>query len=113
LAVYLQARRIVLNIINYFGVSKGKAYLWGVIKTKNETIMKTMTIDNNTYHDIETFAHVNNLDVADVVKKSFRFFIEEFKLAKPQAKTSQYQLPSHLKKCEEYCLVLRIVRMRD
>ena len=58
--------------------------------------MNTITIDNNTYHDIENFAHVNNLDVADVVKKSFRFFIEEFKFAKPQSKESQ--LPLHLKK---------------
>ena len=60
--------------------------------------MNTITIDNNTYHDIENFAHVNNLDVADVVKKSFRFFIEEFKFAKPQSKASRYQLPLHLKK---------------
>ena len=57
--------------------------------------MNTITIDNNTYHDIEKFARVNNLDVADVVKKSFRFFIEEFKFAKPQSKESQYQLPLH------------------
>ena len=60
--------------------------------------MNTITIDNNTYHDIENFAHVNNLDVADVVKKSFRFFIEEFKFAKPHSKASRYQLPLHLKK---------------
>lgn len=77
---------------------------WFHIKTlylqskKGDTIMNTITIDNNTYHDIEKFAHVNNLDVADVVKKSFRFFIEEFKFAKPQSKASQYQLPLHLKK---------------
>ena len=60
--------------------------------------MSTITIDNNTYQDIEKFARVNNLDVADVVKKSFRFFIEEFKFAKPQSKESQFQLPLHLKK---------------
>lgn len=60
--------------------------------------MNTITLDNNTYNDIEAFAHVNNLAVADVVKKSFHFFVEKFKLAKPQAKTSQYQLPLHLKK---------------
>ena len=48
--------------------------------------MSTITIDNNTYHDIGKFAHVNNLDVADVVKKSFRFFIEGFKFAKPESK---------------------------
>ncbi len=30
---------------------------------KGDTIMNTITIDNNTYHDIENFAHVNNLDV--------------------------------------------------
>lgn len=60
--------------------------------------MNTITIDNNTYHDIENFAHVNNLDVADVVKKSFRFFIEEFKFVKPHSKASRYQLPLHLKK---------------
>lgn len=64
--------------------------------------MNTITIDNNTYHDIEAFAQVNNLDVADVVKKSFRFFIEEFKSAKSQSKASLYQLPLHLKRCEEY-----------
>ena len=60
--------------------------------------MNTITLDNNTYNDIEAFAHVNNLAVADVVKKSFHFFVEKFKLAKPQTKTSQYQLPLHLKK---------------
>ena len=32
------------------------------------------------------------------MKKSFRFFIEEFKFAKPQSKASLYQLPLHLKK---------------
>ena len=60
--------------------------------------MNTITIDNKTYRDIETFAKVNNLAVADVVKKSFHFFMEKFQLAKPQAKNSQYELPSHLKK---------------
>ena len=60
--------------------------------------MNTITIDNNTYHDIEAFAQVNNLDVADVVKKSFRFFIEEFKSAKSQSKASLYQLHKKKKK---------------
>lgn len=58
--------------------------------------MSTITIDSNTYHDLETFAHVHNLDVADVVKKSFHLFVEKFNIVKPQ--TKEYQLPSHLKK---------------
>ena len=60
--------------------------------------MNTVTIDSGTYKEMEMFAHVNNIDVADVVKKSFYFFVEKFKLAKPQTKTAQYELPAHLKK---------------
>lgn len=60
--------------------------------------MNTIEIDKNTYNEIEAFAHVNNLAVADVVKKSFHFFIEKVKIANPQVKTSKYQLPLHLKK---------------
>ena len=60
--------------------------------------MNTITIDSNTYHELEAFAHVHNLDIADVVRRSFLFFSEKFKPAKLQEKTVQYQLPSHLKK---------------
>lgn len=60
--------------------------------------MNTVTIDSVTYKEMEMFAHINNVDVADVVKKSFHFFVEKLKLTKPQVKTAQYELPSHLKK---------------
>ena len=61
--------------------------------------MNTVTIDNKTYHDIETFAKLNNLAVADVVKKSFNFFKEKFQTAKPQAKAiNKYELPEHIEK---------------
>lgn len=60
--------------------------------------MNTVTIDSSTYKEMEMFAHINNVDIADVVRKSFHFFVEKLKLAKPQAKTAQYELPSHLKK---------------
>lgn len=60
--------------------------------------MNTVTIDSGTYREMEMFAHVNNIDVADVVRKSFHLFVEKFKKAKPQARAAQYELPSHLKK---------------
>ena len=60
--------------------------------------MNTVTIDSVTYKEMEMFAHINNVDVADVIKKSFHFFVEKLKLTKPQSKAAQYELPSHLKK---------------
>lgn len=60
--------------------------------------MNTIIIDSNTYRDIETFARVNNIDVADVVRKSFHLFVEKVRFVKPQAKTTQNELPPHLKK---------------
>ena len=60
--------------------------------------MNTITIDSNTYRDMETFAYLHNTDIADVVRKSFEFFTEKLKQVKPKSQKVQYELPSHLKK---------------
>lgn len=60
--------------------------------------MDTITIDNDTYRELQSFAKSNNVDVADVVRKSFKYFSERFKNSTQQSQTAQYQLPSHLKK---------------
>lgn len=40
--------------------------------------MNTITIDNNTYKDVENFAKLNNTTVTDVVKASIHGFLKKF-----------------------------------
>ena len=55
-------------------------------------------IDNRTYREVEAFAKLHNLDIAEVVRTSLQNFLQKFKVAKPQARAAKYELPEHLKK---------------
>lgn len=39
--------------------------------------MNTITIDNNTYNEVENFAKLNNTTVTDVVKASIHGVLEK------------------------------------
>ena len=60
--------------------------------------MNTIAIDNGTYREVEAFAKLHNLDIAEVVRTSLQNFLQKFKVAKPQARAAKYELPEHLKK---------------
>ena len=60
--------------------------------------MNTIAIDNRTYREVEAFAKLHNLDIAEVVRTSLQNFLQKFKVAKPQARAAKYELPEHLKK---------------
>ena len=48
--------------------------------------MNTIAIDNRTYREVEAFAKLHNLDIAEVVRTSLQNFLQKFKVAKPQAR---------------------------
>ena len=50
--------------------------------------MNTIAIDNRTYREVEAFAKLHNLDIAEVVRTSLQNFLQKFKVAKPQASKS-------------------------
>lgn len=60
--------------------------------------MNTITIDSNTYSEVENFAKLNNTTVADVVKASIQGFLKQFSRSEAVSQTKQYELPDHLKK---------------
>lgn len=60
--------------------------------------MNTITIDNNTYSEVENFAKQNNTTVADVVKASIQSFLKRINHTDSVAQTAKYELPEHLKK---------------
>lgn len=60
--------------------------------------MNTITIDNNTYNEVENFAKLNNTTVTDVVKASIQGFLKKFNRSETIAQNSKYELPEHLKK---------------
>lgn len=60
--------------------------------------MNTITIDSNTYSEVENFAKLNNTTVADVVKASIQGFLKKFSRSEAVSQTKQYELPDHLKK---------------
>lgn len=60
--------------------------------------MNTITIDSNTYSEVENFAKLNNTTVADVVKASIQGFLKKFSRSEAVYQTKKYELPDHLKK---------------
>ena len=60
--------------------------------------MNTITIDSNTYSEVENFAKLNNTTVADVVKASIQGFLKKFSRSEAVSQTIKYELPDHLKK---------------
>lgn len=60
--------------------------------------MNTIAIDNRTYREVEAFAKLHNLDIAEVVRTSLQNFLQKFKVTKPQAKAAKYELPEHIEK---------------
>ena len=60
--------------------------------------MNTITIDSNTYSEVENFAKLNNTTVADVVKASIQGFLKKFSRSEAVSQTKKYELPDHLKK---------------
>lgn len=60
--------------------------------------MNTIAIDNRTYREVEAFAKLHNLDIAEVVRTLLQNFLQKFKVAKPQAKAAKYELPEHIEK---------------
>ena len=58
--------------------------------------MNTITLDNYTYREIEDFAKVNHIDVADVVKVSIRNFLKKFQKTRAESRMQKIELPSHL-----------------
>lgn len=60
--------------------------------------MNTITIDSNTYSEVENFAKLNNTTVADVVKASIQGFLKKFSRSEAVSLAKKYELPDHLKK---------------
>ena len=60
--------------------------------------MNIITIDNNTYSEVENFAKLNNTTVSDVVKASIHGFLKKFNRSETVAQATKYELPEHLKK---------------
>ena len=55
--------------------------------------MNTITIDSNTYSEVENFAKLNNTTVADVVKASIHGFLKKFNRSETVAQATKYELP--------------------
>lgn len=60
--------------------------------------MNTIAIDNRTYREVEAFAKLHNIDIVEVVKTLLQSFLQKFKVAKPQTRTTKYELPEHIEK---------------
>ena len=58
--------------------------------------MNTIAIDTNTYREVETFARLNHIDVAEVVKTSIRSFLKKFQVANSKSQVQKLELPTHL-----------------
>lgn len=59
--------------------------------------MNTITLDNKIYREVETYARLNNLDIADVVKKSILAFLKRLSPAKSASLPQTSELPAHSK----------------
>ena len=60
--------------------------------------MAAVTLDAYTYKEVETFAHMNNIDVAEVVKTSVLNFIRKFNTNKAVTAVKDPYLPEHIEK---------------
>lgn len=60
--------------------------------------MNTITIDSNTYSEVEDFAKLNNTTVADVVKASIHAFMKKFSHSEAATVVNKYELPERIKK---------------
>lgn len=58
--------------------------------------MNTVAIDSNTYREVEAFARLNHLDVAEVVKTSIQNFLKKFQVAKSKSLVQNLGMPAHL-----------------
>ncbi len=58
--------------------------------------MNTIAIDTNTYREVETFAKLNHIDVAEVVKTSIRSFLKKNQGTKVKSQVQKLDLPAHL-----------------
>jgi len=58
--------------------------------------MNTIAIDTNTYREVEAFARLNHIDVAEVVKTSIRNFLKMFQTVNSKSQEQKLELPTHL-----------------
>lgn len=60
--------------------------------------MNTVLLDTYTYHEAESYAKLNNIDVAEVVRTSVLNFLGKIKRSDSISAGQKHELPKHLKK---------------
>ena len=59
--------------------------------------MNTITLDNSTYQQVETYAKLNNLDITEVVRNSILAFLKKLTPVKSVSHVQKKELPAHLR----------------
>ncbi len=62
--------------------------------------MATIILDNNTYNDAALYAKLNNISIADALKASVKFLMENFKLQSMAAAKEKYYISPKVKALE-------------